>query len=226
MQSIEYAARLVRDGVSIYLAPEGTRSRDGRIGTLKKGGFHLALGTGAPIVPVAIQRDHRHPAAREPRDAHRTTVSRSRSARRSRSRAASSTSLMDEVRDFLVTRTSRLRSFAAGFAHVSGNSGILGRDLGRPAGARGLRRPADGDVHDGVRAQAPPRHGRAAGQLGRSARSSSTTSTTTAAPAATPASRCARPTCSTWSRTRAACSASTTASSARRACSRARPRRS
>jgi 1-acyl-sn-glycerol-3-phosphate acyltransferase len=55
VSSIAYAARLLRDGVSIYLAPEGTRSRDGRIGKLKKGGFHLALGTGAPIVPVAIR---------------------------------------------------------------------------------------------------------------------------------------------------------------------------
>jgi 1-acyl-sn-glycerol-3-phosphate acyltransferase len=55
VQSVEHAARLVRDGVSIYLAPEGTRSIDGRIGKLKKGGFHLALGTGAPIVPVAIR---------------------------------------------------------------------------------------------------------------------------------------------------------------------------
>jgi 1-acyl-sn-glycerol-3-phosphate acyltransferase len=54
MQSIERAKQLVRDGVSIYLAPEGTRSRDGRIGKLKKGGFHLAKDTGAPIVPVAI----------------------------------------------------------------------------------------------------------------------------------------------------------------------------
>ena len=55
LASIEYAARLVRDGVSIYLAPEGTRSRDGRIGKLKKGGFHLALDTATPIVPVAIR---------------------------------------------------------------------------------------------------------------------------------------------------------------------------
>src|SRR5689334_10378282 len=55
VQSIQQAARLVREGVSIYLAPEGTRSRDGRIGKLKKGGFHLAIGTGAPIVPVAIR---------------------------------------------------------------------------------------------------------------------------------------------------------------------------
>lgn len=55
VQSIEHAARLIRDGVSIYLAPEGTRSRDGRIGKLKKGGFHLAHDTHTPIVPVAIR---------------------------------------------------------------------------------------------------------------------------------------------------------------------------
>jgi 1-acyl-sn-glycerol-3-phosphate acyltransferase len=55
MKSIDYAARLVADGVSIYLAPEGTRSRDGTVGKLKKGGFHLALETKAPIVPVAIR---------------------------------------------------------------------------------------------------------------------------------------------------------------------------
>jgi 1-acyl-sn-glycerol-3-phosphate acyltransferase len=53
--SIDHAARLLRDGVSIYLAPEGTRSLDGRIGKLKKGGFHLAIATGAPIIPVAIR---------------------------------------------------------------------------------------------------------------------------------------------------------------------------
>jgi 1-acyl-sn-glycerol-3-phosphate acyltransferase len=55
VQSIERAAELIRDGVSIYLAPEGTRSRDGRIGKLKKGGFHLAKDTGTPIVPVALR---------------------------------------------------------------------------------------------------------------------------------------------------------------------------
>ena len=55
VQSIERAAELVRGGVSIYLAPEGTRSRDGHLGKLKKGGFHLALETATPIVPVAIR---------------------------------------------------------------------------------------------------------------------------------------------------------------------------
>jgi 1-acyl-sn-glycerol-3-phosphate acyltransferase len=34
---------------------EGTRSRDGRLQPLKRGGFHLAIESGAPIVPVAIK---------------------------------------------------------------------------------------------------------------------------------------------------------------------------
>jgi 1-acyl-sn-glycerol-3-phosphate acyltransferase len=54
-ESIETAKRLIRDGVSIYLAPEGTRSVTGKIGKLKKGGFHLAKDTGTPIVPVAVR---------------------------------------------------------------------------------------------------------------------------------------------------------------------------
>jgi 1-acyl-sn-glycerol-3-phosphate acyltransferase len=55
MESINRAASLIRDGVSIYLAPEGTRSVTGKIGPLKKGGFHLAKDTHTPIVPVAIK---------------------------------------------------------------------------------------------------------------------------------------------------------------------------
>jgi 1-acyl-sn-glycerol-3-phosphate acyltransferase len=55
MESIDRAASLIRDGVSIYLAPEGTRSVTGKIGKLKKGGFHLAKDTHTPIVPVAVK---------------------------------------------------------------------------------------------------------------------------------------------------------------------------
>jgi 1-acyl-sn-glycerol-3-phosphate acyltransferase len=55
LSAMARAAELVKDGVSIWVAPEGTRSRDGRLSPLKKGGFHLAVGTGAPIVPVAIR---------------------------------------------------------------------------------------------------------------------------------------------------------------------------
>ncbi|CAN5212646.1 lysophospholipid acyltransferase family protein [soil metagenome] len=55
IQSIARAADLIRDGVSVWLAAEGTRSFDGTIGPLKKGGFHLATATQTPIVPVAIR---------------------------------------------------------------------------------------------------------------------------------------------------------------------------
>ncbi|MBP2686345.1 MAG: 1-acyl-sn-glycerol-3-phosphate acyltransferase [Deltaproteobacteria bacterium] len=40
---------------SIVIFPEGKISRDGRLLPLKKGGFHLALQAGLPIVPVRIQ---------------------------------------------------------------------------------------------------------------------------------------------------------------------------
>lgn len=52
--SLERAATQIRDGVSIWIAPEGSRSKTGRLGPLKKGGFHLARNTRTPIVPMAI----------------------------------------------------------------------------------------------------------------------------------------------------------------------------
>ncbi|EKE00932.1 MAG: 1-acyl-sn-glycerol-3-phosphate acetyltransferase [uncultured bacterium] len=41
-------------GIKIWIAPEGGRSRTGKMGEFKKGGFKLALDTKAIIVPVAI----------------------------------------------------------------------------------------------------------------------------------------------------------------------------
>jgi 1-acyl-sn-glycerol-3-phosphate acyltransferase len=40
---------------SILIFPEGKVSHDGRLLPLKKGGFHLAIQTGLPIVPVRIE---------------------------------------------------------------------------------------------------------------------------------------------------------------------------
>jgi 1-acyl-sn-glycerol-3-phosphate acyltransferase len=52
--SLARAADLIAAGVSVWIAPEGTRSDSGALGPFKKGGFHLACDTGTPIVPVAI----------------------------------------------------------------------------------------------------------------------------------------------------------------------------
>ena len=52
--SLERAADQIAGGVSVWIAPEGSRSKTGAIGKLKKGGFHLAKRAGVPIVPIAI----------------------------------------------------------------------------------------------------------------------------------------------------------------------------
>ena len=54
IQSLEQAKRTLADGISIWIAPEGTRSRTGALGPFKAGGFHLAMDTGAKILPVSI----------------------------------------------------------------------------------------------------------------------------------------------------------------------------
>jgi 1-acyl-sn-glycerol-3-phosphate acyltransferase len=55
-RSIAKAVRMVREkGYSFLVFPEGTRSRDGKLQPFRRGGFFLALETGAPIVPVTIR---------------------------------------------------------------------------------------------------------------------------------------------------------------------------
>lgn len=53
-KSIDLAAARVREGTSIVIFPEGTRSLDGKLQSFKKGGFHLAIKSKRPIVPVSI----------------------------------------------------------------------------------------------------------------------------------------------------------------------------
>ena len=45
---------LVRDGLSLIIFAEGTRSVDGRVARFKAGSFMLALEAGLPIVPLAV----------------------------------------------------------------------------------------------------------------------------------------------------------------------------
>jgi 1-acyl-sn-glycerol-3-phosphate acyltransferase len=53
-KSLLEAARKIAGGVSVVIFPEGSRSTDGRIRPFKAGGFHLAIRSGRPIVPVVI----------------------------------------------------------------------------------------------------------------------------------------------------------------------------
>jgi len=54
LKSLKNAARIIRNGVSVLIFPEGTRSCDGNIRQFKKGGFILSVDSGVPIVPVII----------------------------------------------------------------------------------------------------------------------------------------------------------------------------
>lgn len=53
--SMKEAARRISDGTSVTIFPEGTRSPDGELLPFKKGGFMLAVQSGARLVPVAIK---------------------------------------------------------------------------------------------------------------------------------------------------------------------------
>jgi putative phosphoserine phosphatase / 1-acylglycerol-3-phosphate O-acyltransferase len=45
----------LRSGVSVFVAPEGTRSDTGKLGPFKTGAFHVARNAGVPIVPIVLR---------------------------------------------------------------------------------------------------------------------------------------------------------------------------
>ncbi|WP_079509464.1 lysophospholipid acyltransferase family protein [Mesobacillus jeotgali] len=53
--SIAAGVDLLKNGNSLVIFPEGTRSKGGPIGRFKAGGFRLAKGSGVPIVPISIE---------------------------------------------------------------------------------------------------------------------------------------------------------------------------
>ena len=55
-RSIALAARLIKkEGYSFLIYPEGTRSFDGKLLPFRRGGFFLAIESGAPIIPVSVK---------------------------------------------------------------------------------------------------------------------------------------------------------------------------
>jgi 1-acyl-sn-glycerol-3-phosphate acyltransferase len=59
VKSMNEAAHRFKEGASILIFPEGTRSPDGQLQPFKPGGFHLALKIKGDIVPVSIVGTHR-----------------------------------------------------------------------------------------------------------------------------------------------------------------------
>ncbi len=55
IKSLKRAEQQLMDGVSVVIFPEGTRTRDGKMGMFKRGAFRLAADLSLPVVPVTIR---------------------------------------------------------------------------------------------------------------------------------------------------------------------------
>jgi putative phosphoserine phosphatase/1-acylglycerol-3-phosphate O-acyltransferase len=53
--ALEPVVEKLRNGVSLTIAPEGTRTPTPRLARFKKGPFHIAMQAGVPIVPIVIR---------------------------------------------------------------------------------------------------------------------------------------------------------------------------
>lgn len=54
LKSMDNAAIMIKNGSSVVMFPEGTRSTDGHLLPFKRGGFILARKAGVPVMPVTI----------------------------------------------------------------------------------------------------------------------------------------------------------------------------
>jgi len=55
IEALKPAVQALRQGLSLVIAPEGTRSTTPRLGRFKKGAFHIAMQAGVPIIPVVFR---------------------------------------------------------------------------------------------------------------------------------------------------------------------------
>jgi putative phosphoserine phosphatase/1-acylglycerol-3-phosphate O-acyltransferase len=55
IEALKPAVDALKEGRSLVIAPEGTRSLTPRLGRFKKGAFHMAMQAGVPIVPVVFR---------------------------------------------------------------------------------------------------------------------------------------------------------------------------
>ncbi|MGI9124409.1 MAG: HAD-IB family hydrolase/lysophospholipid acyltransferase family protein [Mycobacterium sp.] len=73
VESLKQAEELTKKGLSVLIAPEGTRLDTRTVGPFKKGPFRLAMAAGVPIVPIVI-RNAEQISARDSSTLHPGTV--------------------------------------------------------------------------------------------------------------------------------------------------------
>ena len=54
IEALKPVVQTLHSGLSVAIAPEGTRSAGDRLGPFKKGPFHIAMQAGVPIIPIVI----------------------------------------------------------------------------------------------------------------------------------------------------------------------------
>lgn len=55
LESMNKVVKVLKNGISVAIAPEGTRSGSKTLGPFKKGAFHLAMQASVPIIPIVIK---------------------------------------------------------------------------------------------------------------------------------------------------------------------------
>ncbi|MBJ7387282.1 MAG: 1-acyl-sn-glycerol-3-phosphate acyltransferase, partial [Mycolicibacterium sp.] len=55
VEGLQKIEELARKGISVMIAPEGTRLDTNEVGPFKKGAFRIAMSAGIPIVPIIIR---------------------------------------------------------------------------------------------------------------------------------------------------------------------------
>ncbi len=55
IKDLEYAEQLMKSGILMWIAPEGTRSKNGKLAPFKKGAFITAIQAQATIIPIGIR---------------------------------------------------------------------------------------------------------------------------------------------------------------------------
>ncbi len=55
IKDLKFAHEKMKNGIRIWMFPEGTRSEDGSLKPLKKGGIRLAIDTNAIVIPIVMQ---------------------------------------------------------------------------------------------------------------------------------------------------------------------------